>query len=167
MRNSFRLLFGAIFLAASTLAAGYALAGSWLGGVVAFIWAGLWVISIVRQTFNFASLALIGYSILIINAHAVGVGAVWLLLTLIGALAGWDLEYLLVRLLDVEDEAVADQIAATHNRKLGVTLALGLAVAGITLGIRYQISFWLVLVISILAILGVTRFIALVRQPHS
>jgi hypothetical protein len=167
VKNALRLLFGAIFLAAGAVAVGFALAGFWLGVVLAFLWSGFWIVSIVRRAFSFGSLALVGYSLLAFFAVTNGAWAGWLLLALLAALAGWSLEYLVYKLLLVEDEAVAAEMTASHIRRLGPALGLGLLITGAALLVHYRSSFWLALVIGSLAVIGLTRFIALIRQARS
>jgi hypothetical protein len=161
------LLYSAITLAAGAGAAGYWLAGYWTGGLVVVVWSAFWVISIVRQGFRFSSLALVGYAVLVLNAFNAGAQPIFLLLMLVAALAGWDLEFLAVRLLEVKEPDVAEEIATGHIQRLGLTLAMGLVVAGAALLFQFQASFWVALLIAALAAIGLSRLIALIRQPRS
>jgi len=161
------LLYSAITLAAGAGAVGYWLAGSWIGGLIVVVWSAFWVTSIVRQGFRFSALALIGYAVLVLNAFNVGAQPIFLLLMLVAALAGWDLEFLAARLLEVKEPEVADEIAAGHIQRLGLTLAIGLVVAGAALLFQFQVNFWLALLIAALAAIGLSRLIALIRQPRS
>lgn len=162
-----RALFSAVLLTGSALAAGYGLKGFWLGSVVALIWAFFWIISILRQRFNFGSLALVGTTVLIVNAFGVGVWAGWQLAALLAALAGWDLEHQVARLLNVDDEAVAEQMAINHLRRLGLTLGLGGLITSAALLIHFRVNFWITLVIGALTILSLSHFVTLIRQARS
>lgn len=167
MKRLLRALFSAILLSGSAMAAGYGLEGFWLGSAVALTWTFFWIVSVLRQRLNFGSLAFVGITVLIVNAFGMGVWAGWQVAALLAALAGWDLEYQVSRLLSVDDEAVAEQMALSHLRRLGLTLGLGGLITSAALLIHFRVNFWITLIISALTIMSLSHFVTLIRQARN
>ena len=166
-----RLLVSSIALATSAAATGFALSGVWLGILFAVFWLGFWSASLVRQYRStgagVGSSALFGYAVITIYAVASGVWPGWLLLGLVAALAAWDLECFILRMRDVQDENLVTIMIKQHVGRLAVVAGLGLLLPGAAFFIHYDLKFGAALVIGFLAVLGVSRFIILLRRSRA
>jgi hypothetical protein len=105
--------------------------------------------------------------LLVIGGVWAGVWPGWLLLGLVAALAGWDLEYLANRLRYMRADDMAAALTNTHLRRLGRVLAASLLLGGTALILHYQLNFGLAVLIALLAVFGLTRFVNLFKQTRN
>jgi hypothetical protein len=92
------------------------------------------------------------------------VWAVWLgmsnwlaLLTVLLALAAWDLGRFTFRLSDVPDAAAAARLERVHLLRLGLALAIGLVLGGLALLVRISLDFGWALLIGAAAVIALSR----------
>lgn len=164
MTLSERLLWASIGLAAGTLALGYGLAGILLGALAAVILGGLWLVGQWRQLAWVASLGLVIAAGMAAAGLLLGVGAGWSLVAVVAALSAWDLDAFARRLnraAKVEGQA---DLERQHLLRLLAVDGLGLVLAAVALGVRFRFGFGLALLLGILAILGLSQAIGLLRQ---
>ena len=180
-----RLLVFAVSLAASAAIVGFWQAGWWLGVALSVGWFAFWVTNVLRQVAEQAgprssdrlavvtpvglkagsgSWALFFYALLVIYAVGQGVWPGWMIVGLVASLAGWDLEYFIHRLRDVRDPDMVADMIKSHLRRLGLVLGVGLLVTGAVLAVHYRLTFGMAIVVTLLAVVGLTRFIGLVKH---
>ncbi len=142
MTLSERLLWASIGLAAGTLALGYGLAGILLGALAAVILGGLWLVGQWRQLAWVASLGLVIAAGMAAAGLLLGVGAGWSLVAVVAALSAWDLDAFARRLnraAKVEGQA---DLERQHLLRLLAVDGLGLVLAAVALGVRFQVWLW-------------------------
>jgi hypothetical protein len=93
-----------------------------------------------------------------------GVGAGWMLLAVVAALSAWDLDAFVRRLKDAARVVDRDALERQHLLRLLMVDGLGLGLAAVALGVRVRLGFGLVILLGILAILGLSRVISLLRH---
>jgi len=171
MLRVIRLLVSAIALAASAIAFGFYLIQDWLGVALTVFWFAFWVISLVRQYSGngagVGSSALFTYVILVFFAAGSGVLPLWYLIGLVSALAAWDLEYFILRIRDVEDESLVAVMISQHARRLIGVSVLGLVLSAAAFFVHFDLAFSVALGIGLLAALGLTIFINMLRRSKS
>ncbi len=150
----------AVTIAALVLA--FAIPGFWLAAAaVAVLGAAVWIVSERRWTWA-SGLWLIGVALLSLAATVLSRSA-WLpLVAQLAALAVWDLVRFEQRTSQAEAQGVED-LSQRHLRRLGVAVALGGSLAGISLLIRAPLGFWPTLaaaVVFVLLLIGAFRRVA-------
>jgi hypothetical protein len=159
-----RLLWAAIGFAAGILALGYGLSGIVYGALLALGLGVLWLVGHWRRVSWAASLGLV----LVAGTAAAGilqdVGAGWMLVAVIAALSAWDLDAFVGRLKRTARVEGQEGLERQHLLRLLIVNLLGLVLASVALGLRFRIGFGLVLLLAMLAVLGLSRAIGLLRQ---
>jgi hypothetical protein len=187
MIQTMRALSIAISLATAATAAGYLLAGKWVGVFLALLWGSMWVFGFLRQASQngtdepagnrlpshpeipagAASSALLGFVLLVIAGIWSGVWPGWLLVGLVAALAGWDLDFFASRLRYVREEDAAVAFTQTHLRRLGWVLAISLLLGGLALILHFRLNFGWAMLVALLAVYGLARFIGLFKPARN
>ena len=169
-----RVSFAARGLAAASLVAGCLLAGARPAAApilalaaLALLLAGLPLILPRREQRSWAApLALAGFAGLAVGGLLLGLGAGWMLLAVVAALCAWDLEHLEESLSHPAYAGSGARRRAVENAHLGRLLAV--AAVGLLLGsggllAQARITFLPALLLSLLALLGLTWVISFFR----
>lgn len=159
-----RALSISIALAASALALGYGLNGSW-GGVILIAATGfLWLVGQQREWRWTALCGLVCYVVM----AAIGMGMrLWsgcLLIGVVGALSAWDLDHFAWRLRKSGQVENAHALERRHFQRLLIVGSAGLLLGAIALGIRIEFSFGVGLLLAALATFGLTRAIGSLKR---
>ena len=137
----------------------FAIPGFWLGAAgVAVLGVVAWIV--LERRWSWASgLWLIGAALLSVSATVLGRSA-WLpLVAQLAALATWDLDRFEQRASQAAAQGI-EEISQRHLRRLGIAMALGGSLAGISLLIRTPLGFWptlLAAVAFVLLLIGALR----------
>ncbi len=113
-----------------------------------------------------APLALAGFTGLAVVGLRLGLGAGWMLLAVVAALCAWDLEHLEERLshpIYAGSEAARHAMQKEHARRLLAVAALGLGLGAAGLVAQARITFLLALLLSLLALLGLSWVVSFFR----
>ncbi len=113
-----------------------------------------------------APLALVGFTGLAAVGLRLGLGAGWMLLAVVAALCAWDLEHLEERLsqpIYAGSEAARHAMQKEHARRLLAVAALGLGLGAAGLVAQARITFLLALLLSLLALLGLSWVVSFFR----
>jgi hypothetical protein len=151
-------------LAASTLALGYGLNGTW-GGVILIVAIGfLWLLG---QRRGWRWTALCGLVCYVIMA-AIGLGMRpwngWMLIGVVGALSAWDLDHFALRMRESGQVENAHVLERRHFQRLLLVDGASLLLGAVALGARVEFSFGAALLLGVLATLGLTRAIGCLRR---
>jgi len=168
MSLSEKALFASIGLAAGALALGYGLGGLWPGVAVAGGFGALWLFSQRgRRTWPAAAL-LLGAAALAAAGLWLDLGAGWMLAGLVGALCAWDLDHWLRQMRGVEwnESSAARRLALEkgHLSRLVAVAGVGLALGLVALAVRVRLSFFLAVLLGLLAAWGLSRAVAYLRR---
>jgi hypothetical protein len=93
-----------------------------------------------------------------------GGAAGWLLVSLVAALAAWDLAFFTRRLRQAGQTAPEPALSQAHLGRLAVVAASGLLLGGLALGLRFQLSFGWAIFLGLLAVIGLSRVIRSARR---
>jgi hypothetical protein len=85
----------------------------------------------------------------------------WLLVSLVAALATWDLDHFERRLRRARPEIMETDLRPPHLQRLAVVAGLGLGLGWLALGIRVQLSLGWAIILSLLAIIGLSRVLGI------
>jgi hypothetical protein len=156
----FRILLGTISLAIGYIQGGMAGYSLWF-----LLLAAIWFITHFRKWYWFSSIALI----IIVLAAAFGVWSefptVWMVLSALGGLLGWDLSDFARRLSYAAPMDDTHKMERLHMERVGIVAALGLALALLSVFIHIQrLAFEVAVGLVLLAALGLTRLVIGLRK---
>jgi hypothetical protein len=80
------------------------------------------------------------------------------------AVGAWDLDHVTQRLHRVERVEFDTGLGRAHLLRLAQVEAAGLLIGFIPLVIRAQISFWWIVLLAFLAVVGISRLVTFVRR---
>jgi hypothetical protein len=159
-------------LAAAAMIAGSLLAGARSPLVLALVAASMLVAALPllppRQGHRTwaAAVALGGFAALAAVGLSLGLGAGWMLLAVVAALAAWDLQHLEERLWHpgyAASRAGRRALEAVHLRRLLAVAVVGLLLGSVALVAQTRITFLPALLLSLLALLGLGWVVAFFR----
>lgn len=161
-----RLIHTAVGLAAASLAAALALAGSWPGAAAALGLGALWLAGRWRR---WGPIAALGFA----ASVALAVLSLWLsketrvallaLLSVAAALCAWDLDRLARRLARYPYVGDRARLERRHLVRLLAVTAAGLLLGLATLALQIRLAFLPALLLSLLALLGLSWAVFLLR----
>lgn len=93
-----------------------------------------------------------------------GLRAGWVLCSLIASLSTWDLHHFCNRLQFTKQDKAAEALIYNHIRRLLIVDGFACVSGGLALGMRFDLSFGLILFLAALAIVCLCRFVRLFRQ---
>jgi len=168
MSLSEKVLLISIGLAAGALALGYGLEASWPGVVLAASLGGLWWLSRRGRWRWPASALLLVAAVLAAVGLWLDLDAGWMLAGLVGALCAWDLDHWVRQLCGVEwDEPSAARRLALekgHLYRLAAVAGVGLALGLVALEVHVRLSFFLAVLLGLLAAWGLSRAVTILRR---
>jgi hypothetical protein len=154
----------AIVLAGMWLGIGLGTRQYWPELAVAVILCALWQAGQWRGLLWPRNVALFGLGGLAAYANLNGVALIWLLPTVILALAAWDLEHFgqtLASTPDIRDEA---GLIRSHTQRLSLIVGLSLLTAVMTLIIKLDLSLWIAILFGLLIVFGFSRTVLFIRR---
>jgi len=165
MINPLRLV--ALGLLASVMALGFGLAGHPLIGLSAAVLGAGWLV--INWRLKGGSPALDDFGLLIFTGIAAwglwqGLSAWVALVGVLLALAAWDMGRFIRRQALALNDAAAARMERTHLIRLGQALGGGLLLGGLALLVRIPLDFGLALVISIIAVVALSRLVVNVNR---
>jgi hypothetical protein len=164
MTHAVHLFILSLTLATAFIAGRYLLTGLWLWALLALLIGIFWYVEARNKRNSMANITLAGMVVLVIEGLQFGFEPFWALLTILLLLATWDLQHFNFRLEFAKDDQLARQIEQQHLQRLVLTSMLGLGCAGAALLIHFRLSFGLILFLSAIVIVCLSRFIRHVRQ---
>ena len=153
--------------ASGALAWAYGAHGLWVGAAVSGGAGALWLAGFWRRRRQVSALALAAC------LGAIVIGAtlplpIWpLLLSLVAALAAWDLEHLTARLRYTRSDTAAPDVRALQRRhlaRLGMVSGIGGALAAVAVTWRVRFGLEMALLLGVLAVFGLSRALRFVRR---
>jgi len=159
-----RLLPITIGLAAIILAVAYAVGGVWKVSPILLAMGALWWVGQKRHWNLFAPVALVGFVVAAAVGLWMSLPAGWMLAGVVAALSAWDLDYFARRLGSVERVEMRPALERLHLRRLVSVDGLGLLLAGMALVVQYKLSFDVVLVLGLVAVLGLSQMVSYLRR---
>ncbi len=184
------LVYGTSAVAGVTLALGYALRRAWVHAVAALLLAGWsaliepstvttrrrpgrWVTAkpltrvstgLVRLVASMAGIVFAGFAVLVAWGLLQNVSAPLMIVALAAALANWDLHYFRRRLAAAAHVVAPGPIVGAHLRRLAVVVGGGSGLGLLALFVRVRYSMGTVVLLSLLALVGLSRAVAYVRR---
>ncbi len=155
LRNNFFIL--SLALASSSLAAGYGLAGQWLGVGGAVILGLAWLLARKYPAMWLSLICLLTSMGLAVAGCLTGAVSVWMILGAGLALAVWDLLLLEAALEGCAFEEQTRRYESQHLRSLALAVGAGLLAALLGRGIPLQLPFIVLVFSASLVILGLDR----------
>lgn len=165
-----RITVAAIIAAAASAVAGFVLTRGWPLAGLALISGALWLADWRRGRHRLASPLLALFVFLAAISAALPGGRVLAPLTVVAALAAWDLDRFTARLDEAagtsgEQQAERRGLEAQHLRRLLMVSVLGLALAWLTAAIRLQLPFGWAVGLGLAAALSLAGLVrALIRE---
>jgi hypothetical protein len=164
-----RTTIGAILVASVAAAVPFILADGWPLAVFGLAFGALWLVELRRGRHRLASPLMAGYVIL--AALATGAGGSFLPpLTVVAALAAWDLDRFSARLDEAggaSETSLAERrgLEQQHLSRLLRVSLFGLALAWLALAVRVQLAFGVAVALGLVAALGLAALVrALIRE---
>lgn len=160
----------AVALAAACLVAAHTLGGSWDWAAACLGLGGLWLLGRWRDWAPAApvglaaSTGLAGLSLWLDGRPGTALLA---LLAVVAGLCAWDLDGLARRLARYPFVGDRAGLERRHLARLLVVAALGLVLGGVTLAIQIRLTFLPALLLSLLALLGLSWALLLLRTASS
>lgn len=157
-----RAAFLCILVAGAAGAACWWPAGAWPVGLLAVGLAGLWLVARRRRPGVGAWHAmplLLAFILLAAAAAGLPSARFWAPLSLVAALAAWDLERFAGRLAMAEPSAETRDLEQRHLRRLAAVAGSGLLLGWAGQAIHLKLDLALILLLGFLAILGLNRLV--------
>ena len=147
---------GVATLALAISYAGQALwAGAGLSAAIGLLWlAGQW-----RGANWVADACLAGWVGLAAVGAWQGLAGGWMLLSVVAALAAWDLAHFAERLRGAGHVASRAELTRAHLTRLAIVAGIGFLLGGIALGVRLELTFGWALLVAALAIYSLSRLL--------
>lgn len=172
-----RVFWAHLLLATLSLAAAYLLSGQWIAGLVFALLGGLWALTaralLAKQTEGYwhflARVWPMAGPLMFVYVIAATVGILsgfptWLgLLAVTGALGAWDLYHFLRRLTAAGQVEYALGLGRSHLRHLLLVEGIGLAAGLLAFSARLRLSFWWVVLLAALAVIGMVQVLRQLR----
>lgn len=160
-----RLWLAALIIAATALAAGYILGRARIGALAAPAVTGLWLLARQRRLGGWtADLGLV----LLLGTAAVGaqirMAGGWMLMGALAALGAWDLDRFARRLDSAQRVAEQKEIERRHLRWLGLALGMSAVGGAAALVLRVRLSLGAAILTGLLAVVGLSMAIRLLRR---
>ncbi|MCP4536134.1 MAG: hypothetical protein GY832_03220 [Chloroflexi bacterium] len=161
-----KLLFSSTILATGVLALGYGLSGFWIGAALVTVHGFLWLIGQRHDWGWMASPMLVLFLIAASIGLRLNVQDGWMLLGMVAALSAWDLDHFVQRLSRVGQDCVEEthNLERRHLERLLIVNGLSLLFGMVALGIEVEFGFGTVLLLGLLAILGLSRVVGILRR---
>jgi hypothetical protein len=153
-----------IGLATASLAAGYALGGLPIGILPILLLGGLWLAGERRDWRWAATAGLAGCAGVAAVGMWLGLGAIWMLAGLAGALSAWDLSTFVRWLQGVQATEKAKMLLREHLRRLLAVDVVGVLLASAALAVRLRMGLALMLLLGLVLFLGVSRAVSFLRR---
>ncbi|MGC8779261.1 MAG: hypothetical protein ACP5UQ_00160 [Anaerolineae bacterium] len=154
-----------IFLAGASAAVLWASAGAWQVGLAAVALSALWSAKQQRRWAPLTSLMLLAFILLAAAGAALPSALIWAPLSLVAALAAWDLERFAGRLVAAEPSAETRDLERRHLLRLSAVCGLGLLLGWAGQAIHLKLDLAVVLLLGLLAIIGLNRLVrSLMRE---
>jgi heme/copper-type cytochrome/quinol oxidase subunit 4 len=161
-----RLLLGSVGLAAACLAVAHAWAGAWPWAALSLGLGALWLVGEARGWSPSAPLgfgASVALAVLSLwTSREAGVSSL-ALLAVVAALCAWDLDGMAQRLACFGYLGDPSRLERQHLGRLLAVAALGLLLGGSALAVQIEITFLPALLLSLLAVLGLSWAVSLLR----
>ncbi len=164
MTLTLRLLSFSIVLAAGTMALGYAVSRLWLWAFLNIMVGVLWFLGTWKNWDWPATVFLICFVGTAVRGIWGGIGAGWMLIGLVAALSAWDLNHFFHRLQLAQKDDVIKELEYGHLRRLLIVDCLGVLLAGVALIVKIKAGFGVILFLTAVAIVCLSRFINLLRR---
>jgi hypothetical protein len=184
------LIYSTSAVAGTTLALGYALRRRWVYAVAALLLAGWSALiepstvaarrrpgrsvtarpltrastTVVRLVANMAGIVLAGFAVLVAWGLLQNVSAPLMIVALAAALASWDLHYFRRRLAEAAHVVAPRPIVGAHLRRLALVVGGGSGLGLLALFVRIRYGMGMVVLLSVLALVGLSRAVAYVRR---
>lgn len=159
-----KLVPASIGLSAGAFALGCVLGGLWFVALPVLILGVTWLIG---QSRGWPWIAPLGLALSTVAAAAgllLGLGAGWMLVGLVAALAAWDLHHFSHTLESVPRVEGERNLERRHLQRLLIAVGLGVLLAAVALGIDVTLSFGFVLLLGLVAVLGLSQAVAFLRS---
>ena len=156
-----------IFLAGAILAASYGLFGYWqwawifLAGSLAW-WYGR------RAWPTLSSMGMAFFTLAAVVGIWTDQNPFLMLLVVVTALAGWDLDGLEQRLRWAKDDLSIQALLHQHLKKLSTVIFAGTLIAGIAMSLHMRLNFWVVFFLTLILALSLRQaFLALQEETEA
>ncbi len=138
-----------IFLAGTILAASYTLIGHWRGAWIFLAGSLIWWYG--RRAWPpIASIGLTFFTLAAVVGIWTDQPPLLMLLVVVIALAGWDLDGLEQRLRWAKDDSSTQTLLHQHLKKLSTVVIAGILIAGIAMPLHMRLNFWIVFFLALM-----------------
>ena len=152
-------------VAGGALVASFAVRQSWVGGAASLVFVGLAILAEgVPKADWLSGVVFGGFALLAAISIWLGNAPEWALGAITASLIGWDLHDFRRRLAAIERVAAPLRLIRGHLRRLFTTALSGVALSLVALYVRISYGVLIVIVLSLLAIFGISRAIAYMRR---
>ncbi len=184
------LIYSTSAIAGVALALGYALRRTWVNAGAALLLAGWSALiepstvttrrrsgrpvtakpltrvstALVRLVANMAGIVFAGFAVLVAWGLLQSVSAPLMIVALAAALASWDLHYFRRRLATAAHVVAPGPIVGAHLRRLALVVGGGSGLGLLSLFVRVRYGMGTVVLLSVLALVGLSRAVAYVRR---
>ena len=148
----------------SILALGFALQIHWVLLLVPLVLGLSWWLGARSNRQWLVAVVMVVYSIAAVGVFLAGFSPLWLAFSSVAMLIAWDLQSFTWRLMAagrIENEA---QLIMRHLRRLGSVSIAGLGLILASTFLRFRLSFGIILVLGVLAILGLRQSISIASR---
>jgi hypothetical protein len=154
-----------IGLVTALLTLGYAMGGQWIGATLVVALGCLWLIGLYRGWNGAETLSLFGFAGLAAAGVAAAVVMPILLASVVAALATWDLHRFTLRLENAGCVLHEQALVRSHVRWSLSIAGAGLLISLAAPAIRIALPFGATLLLSVIAVFGVSRAIRWLSHP--
>ena len=153
-----------LLTAVAALALSYALGGRLQWAFGAILVGGLWYTAQFRGAQGIETILFFVFALAAAAGFWIGLPPVGMLLALVATLGAWDLDHFSQRLRLVERVVLDTGLGNNHLRRLLLIELLGLlaGLAGLTSSL--YLTFWMQLLLVILAVYGISRLILFIKN---
>jgi hypothetical protein len=159
-----RLAYASMIITVISIAAGYLIGGYGKMAVVLILLGCAWIGIRLYRNVNLTSYSMLAVTGLVVFGFFIDLLPGLMLITLVSALAAWDLEYFLDRMVLTGDEGTARALERQHLQRLGVVCGLGLLISGVTFTIQLHFSVGWAILAGLFAIVGFRQVIGFFGQ---
>ena len=156
----------AIFLSTLALVVGYVSSDIWIGAGLLATLGVLWGFGCLHNWRWIANLAMAGIAIAAAIGIELGVNSGLVLVSILSALAAWDLNAFNHRLQGMREDEKTLALEKSHLNRLSWVIGLGLLLAGAGLTLNWNAGFGIVFILSLLVAISFGRIIGFLKDQN-
>ncbi len=167
MKLTAKLLPLSIVLAVGAPLVAYVLAGKLAFAFVLLLLGLCWWVGVYRRRSWLGDLCASGILLMVMAGKLSDLSSIWLLVGVLAVLAAWDMDHFRQRYYQAERVEGEAELEWRHLGRLALVLGIGGGMAGLALVVRLRLNFAVVVLLTLLVAIGLSRLVMRLRRQSN